>query len=123
MLPKERKHADLMASPESISCGDGKGVTNTVTTGVQDDRLNRLLAAWERLPEERKQAILGLLGVCSDEMPYGEGHANSVSEYCGLLRVGWPTSPQVIVQLLSYPGPAARRRFGGPHQPWQQHPE
>jgi len=56
------KHADLTASTESIPCGDGKGVTRTVTTGVQDDRLNRLLEAWERLPEERKQAILGLLG-------------------------------------------------------------
>jgi hypothetical protein len=34
------KHTDLTASTESISCGDGKGVTNTVTTGVQDDEAN-----------------------------------------------------------------------------------
>ena len=54
------KHTDLTASTESISCGDGKGVTNTVTTGVQDDRLNRLLEAWHALPVGVKDAIVGL---------------------------------------------------------------
>jgi hypothetical protein len=43
-------HTDLTPSTESISCGEGKGVTNTVTTGAQDDRLNRLLEAWPALP-------------------------------------------------------------------------
>ncbi|MDG2292727.1 MAG: hypothetical protein P8L37_08695 [Phycisphaerales bacterium] len=31
------KHTDLTASTEAISSGDGIGVTNTVTTGVQDE--------------------------------------------------------------------------------------
>ena len=56
------KHTGLMASTESISCGDGKGVTNTVTTGVQDAGLIRLVEAWPTLPEDLKQSILGLLG-------------------------------------------------------------
>ena len=56
------KNTDLMVSTESISCGDGKGVTNTVTTGVQDAGLVRLLEAWPTLPEDRKQSILELLG-------------------------------------------------------------
>ena len=56
------EHTDLTASTESISCGDGKGVTNTVTTGVQDAGLVRLLEAWPTLPEDRKQSILELLG-------------------------------------------------------------
>ena len=56
------KHTDLTASTESISCGDGKGVTNTVTTGVQDAGLVRLVEAWPTLPEDRKQSILELLG-------------------------------------------------------------
>ena len=47
---------------EPISCGDGKGVTNTATTGVQDAGLIRLLEAWPTLLEDRKQSILGLLG-------------------------------------------------------------
>ena len=55
------KHTDLTASTESISCGDGKGVTNTVTTGVQDAGLVRLLESWPTLPEDRKQSILELL--------------------------------------------------------------
>ncbi len=55
------KHTDLTASTESISCGDGKGVTNTVTTGVQDDRLNRLLEAWPALPVGVKDAIVQLV--------------------------------------------------------------
>jgi len=54
------KHTDLTPSTESISCGDGKGVTNTVTTGVQDDRLNRLLEAWPALPVVVKDSIVGL---------------------------------------------------------------
>ena len=54
------KHSDRAASPEPIYCGDGKGVTNTVTTGVQDDRLNRLLEAWPALPVGVKDAIVGL---------------------------------------------------------------
>ncbi len=57
------KHTDLTASPEPISCRDGKGVTNTVTTGVQDDRLNRLLEAWQALPVGVKVAIVGLVVV------------------------------------------------------------
>ncbi len=44
------RHTDLTASTESISCGDGKGVTNTVTTGVQDAGLVRLVEAWPTLP-------------------------------------------------------------------------
>jgi hypothetical protein len=55
-------HTDAAPSTESISCGDGKGVTNTVTTGVQDAALVRLLEAWPTLPEDRKQSILELLG-------------------------------------------------------------
>jgi len=55
------KHTDLTPSTESISCGDGKGVTNTVTTGVQDDRLNRLLEAWHVLPVGVKDAIVQLV--------------------------------------------------------------
>jgi hypothetical protein len=55
------KHTDLTASTESISCGDGKGVTNTVTTGVQDDRLNRLLEAWPSLPVGVKDSIVQLV--------------------------------------------------------------
>ncbi len=51
-----------MASTESISCGDGQGVTRTVTTGVPDAGLVRLLEAWPTLPEDRKQSILELLG-------------------------------------------------------------
>ena len=47
-------HTDLTASAEAISCGDSKGVTNTVTTGVQE--------AWPTLSEDLKQSILGLLG-------------------------------------------------------------
>jgi hypothetical protein len=46
---------------ESIYCGDGKGVTNTVTTGVQDDRLNRLLKAWPPLPVGVKDSVVGLV--------------------------------------------------------------
>ena len=56
------KHTDLTASTEAISCVDGKGVTNTATTGVQDEGLVRLLEAWPTLSEDRKQSILGLLG-------------------------------------------------------------
>ena len=56
------KHTELTPSTESISCGDGKGVTNTVTTGAQDAGLVRLLEAWPTLPEDRKQSILELLG-------------------------------------------------------------
>ena len=52
---------DLTASTESISCRDGKGVTITVTTGVQDAGLVRLLEAWPTLPEDRKQSLLELL--------------------------------------------------------------
>ncbi len=55
------KHTDAAPSTESISCGDGKGVTNTVTTGVQDDRLNRLLEAWPALPVGVKDAIVQLV--------------------------------------------------------------
>jgi hypothetical protein len=36
------KHTDAAASTESISCGDGKGVTNTVTTCSQDTGLSGL---------------------------------------------------------------------------------
>ena len=54
------KHTDLTASTESISCGDSKGVTRTVATGVQDDRLNRLLEAWHAMPVGVKDAIVGL---------------------------------------------------------------
>jgi hypothetical protein len=62
MLPKDCKHADMMASRESISCPDDNGVARTVTTGVQDAGLVRLLEAWPTLPEDRKQSILELLG-------------------------------------------------------------
>ena len=55
------KHTDLTPSAESISCGDGKGVTNTVTTGVQDDRLRRLLEAWPALPVGVKDSIVDLV--------------------------------------------------------------
>jgi hypothetical protein len=55
------RHTDLTASTESISCGDGKGVTNTVTTGAQDDRLIRLLEAWHALPVGVKDSIVGLV--------------------------------------------------------------
>jgi hypothetical protein len=55
------KHTDAAPSTESISCGDGKSVTNTVTTGAQDDRLNRLLEAWHALPVAVKDAIVRLL--------------------------------------------------------------
>ncbi|MDB4775496.1 hypothetical protein OAG62_00080 [bacterium] len=54
-------HTDAAASTESISCGDGEGVTNTVTTGVQDAGLVRLVEAWSTLPEDHKQSILELL--------------------------------------------------------------
>ena len=37
------------------------GVTNTVTIGVQDDRLNRLLEAWPALPVGVKDAIVQLV--------------------------------------------------------------
>jgi hypothetical protein len=60
------KHTDAAASTESISCGDGKGVTRTDTTGVQDAGLIRLLEAWPTLPEDRKQSILELLAAGAD---------------------------------------------------------
>jgi hypothetical protein len=43
-------HTDAAPSTESISCGDGKGVTRTVTSGAQDAGLIRLLEAWHALP-------------------------------------------------------------------------
>ena len=55
------KHTDLTAATESISCGDGKGVTNTATTGVQDDRQICLLEAWPALPVGVKDAIVVLV--------------------------------------------------------------
>ena len=55
------KHTDAAPSTESISCGDGKGVTKTVTTGAQDAGLVRLLESWPTLSEDRKQFILELL--------------------------------------------------------------
>ena len=58
---KTCKDTDVAASTDKISCGDGKGVTNTVTTGVQDDRLNRLLEAWPALPVGVKDSIVQLV--------------------------------------------------------------
>lgn len=53
---------DPAVPAEPISCDPGKGVTNTATTGVQDEGLVRLLETWPTLSEDRKQSILGLLG-------------------------------------------------------------